>query len=253
MIRVPPAGQVDQVAVGPEPDHHPGPGGAEPELLPGHLHVPRRGNDPVELDRPAVPLRSWRPGREHRRGSPGLRLGRGALRPSRAGGSHRSTRSRCAAGTGANRSAGVTGTFSSSAWCGRSALYAPTQASTAAWASATEVNGPAMSRKSGRKVPWKRSTFPFWFGEAGAVSRWVMPLLAADLVEQHLAVPGAVPAEPVGELLAVVGVDLLRHPEPRQRLGQRQAHRPAGRPLDHLGDHAVAGVVIDRAPSVTPT
>ena len=25
-------------------------------------------------------------------------------------------------------------------------------------------------------MPWKRSTFPFWFGEAGAVSRWVMPL-----------------------------------------------------------------------------
>jgi hypothetical protein len=38
------------------------------------------------------------------------------------------------------------------------------------------VNGPATSRKSGRKVPWNRSTFPFWFGEAGAVSRWEMPL-----------------------------------------------------------------------------
>jgi hypothetical protein len=26
-------------------------------------------------------------------------------------------------------------------------------------------------------VPWKRSTFPFWLGEAGAVSRWVIPFL----------------------------------------------------------------------------
>ena len=48
------SGQVDQLAVGPEPDHRPGPGGAEPELLPGDPQVPRRGNHPVELDRPAV-------------------------------------------------------------------------------------------------------------------------------------------------------------------------------------------------------
>jgi hypothetical protein len=34
-----------------------------------------------------------------------------------------------------------------------------------------------MPGKPGRKVPWKRSTFPFWFGEAGAVSRRVMPFL----------------------------------------------------------------------------
>lgn len=48
-------GQVDQVAVSPEPDHRPRPGGTEPELLAGHLKVPRRGNDQVELDRPALP------------------------------------------------------------------------------------------------------------------------------------------------------------------------------------------------------
>ena len=24
-------------------------------------------------------------------------------------------------------------------------------------------------------MPWNRSTFPFWFGDAGAVSRWVIP------------------------------------------------------------------------------
>ena len=39
----------------------------------------------------------------------------------RAGGSH-SGSSRCSAGTGANRSDGVTGHFGSNAWCGRSQL-----------------------------------------------------------------------------------------------------------------------------------
>src|SRR5262249_9119928 len=51
-------GQMDQVGVSPESDHCPGPGGAEPELPPGYPHVPRRGNDPVELDRPTVPWRT---------------------------------------------------------------------------------------------------------------------------------------------------------------------------------------------------
>jgi hypothetical protein len=50
------------------------------------------------------------------------------------------------------------------------------------------------------------------------------PVPAANLVEQHL--PGAqtVLAEPVGELLAIVSQDLLGHPEPDQRLGQRHTH-----------------------------
>lgn len=26
-------------------------------------------------------------------------------------------------------------------------------------------------------MPWNRSTFPFWFGDAGSVNRWVMPFL----------------------------------------------------------------------------
>jgi len=51
-------------------------------------------------------------------------------------------------------------------------------------------------------------------------------VVAADPVEQHL--PAL--AEPVGELLAVVGEHLTRHAEPAQRGGERQAHRPAGRP-----------------------
>ena len=56
-------------------------------------------------------------------------------------------------------------------------MYSTTQASTAACAASIDVNGPASSRKSGPNVPWKRSTFPFWFGEAGAVSRCVIPFL----------------------------------------------------------------------------
>jgi hypothetical protein len=54
-------------------------------------------------------------------------------------------------------------------------------------------------------------------------------VLAADLVEQHLP---ALP-EAVGELLVVVGQDLLGHPEPDQRLRERQAHRPARGVLPH--------------------
>jgi hypothetical protein len=46
--------------------------------------------------------------------------------------------------------------------------------STRAWAASSEVNGPAAAI-SGRNVPWKRSTFPFWFGEAGAVNRCRIP------------------------------------------------------------------------------
>jgi len=66
-------------------------------------------------------------------------------------------------------------------------------------------------------------------------------VLAADLVEQHL--PAL--AEPIGELLTVVGQDLLGHPEPGQRRGQSQADCPAGGPLNHRGDDTEPGVVID--------
>lgn len=85
--------------------------GAEPELLPGYAEVPRRGNNSVKLDRPAVLRRAGRHGKAFRyRGTvSGLRLG--SVCAVRGAGSHRATRSRCAGGTGANLSAGVTGTF----------------------------------------------------------------------------------------------------------------------------------------------
>ena len=55
LIRVPPMNRWIRSHVGPEPDDLTGPGRAEPELLPGQLHVPRRRHDPVELDRPTRP------------------------------------------------------------------------------------------------------------------------------------------------------------------------------------------------------
>ena len=61
LIRAPPADRWISSAVGPEPDHDPGPGGAEPELPPGDPHVPRRRHHPVELHRAALPAGwSWR-------------------------------------------------------------------------------------------------------------------------------------------------------------------------------------------------
>jgi hypothetical protein len=69
-----------------------------------------------------------------------------------AGGVHSSNASLVRTGVGVNLSAGTTGTFSSRPWCGRSELYCSTQASTAACAASSEVNGPC-SLISGRKVP----------------------------------------------------------------------------------------------------
>src|SRR3954464_6308238 len=71
-------------------------------------------------------------------------------------------------------------------------------------------------------------------------------VLAADLVEQHFTGAGTVLAEPVGELLAVVRDDLLRHPELGQGLRQRKMHCPVGGSFHHLGDHAEPGMVVDR-------
>ena len=103
-------------------------------------------------------------------------IGGGVGAAASAGGSQTGSNARSASGTGLNRSAGVTGRSASNAWWGRSALYWATQASTAACASSTEVNGPRWSNSSRRKVRWNRSTFPVVVGDAGSVSRWAMPL-----------------------------------------------------------------------------
>src|SRR5690348_17092523 len=53
-------------------------------------------------------------------------------------------------------------------------------------------------------------------------------VLPADPLEHHLRRAG--PGEPAGELHAVVGEHPVRHAEPAQRLGERLADGPAGRP-----------------------
>ena len=68
-------------------------------------------------------------------------------------------------------------------------------------------------------------------------------VLPADPVEQHLGRrPG--PAEPAGELLAIVSEDFLRDPVLGQRGRERGADRPAGGPWNYRGDHQKPGVVI---------
>ncbi len=70
-------------------------------------------------------------------------------------------------------------------------------------------------------------------------------VLAADLVEQHLPAAGAIAAEPIRELLAVVRDHLLGCPIASQRLREGQTHRPRRRPLHHRGHHTEPGVIID--------
>ena len=65
-------------------------------------------------------------------------------------------------------------------------------------------------------------------------------VVPADPVEQHLA---ALP-ETISKLLAIVSEHLTGHPELAQRGGERQAHRPAGRPHHDLADHAEPGMII---------
>ena len=68
-------------------------------------------------------------------------------------------------------------------------------------------------------------------------------VLPADPLEQHLSRAG--PAEPAGELLAVVGEHLGGDPVLGHRGGERQADRPGGGPHDDGGDDAEPGVVVD--------
>ena len=88
---------------------------------------------------------------------------------------------------------------------------------------------------------WNRSIF-----RSGRRRRLGQPVgdavVAADLVEQHL--PAL--AEPVGELLAIVGEHLLRHPEPEPAPAANARHtaRPVARSTTRA-DHAEPGMVID--------
>ena len=66
-------------------------------------------------------------------------------------------------------------------------------------------------------------------------------VVAADPVEEHF--PAL--AEPVGELLAIVGQYLIGDAIAAQGLGEGQAHRPPGRFRDDPGGDAEPGVVID--------
>jgi hypothetical protein len=70
------------------------------------------------------------------------------------------------------------------------------------------------------------------------------PVAAADLVEQHLATAAAA-TEARGELLAVIGEDLLRRPIALKRFAEGQKDRAPGRALDHPREHAEPRVIID--------
>jgi hypothetical protein len=141
-------------------------------------------------------------------------------------GNHRPIRSRWLAGTGSNLSAGVTGSFSSSAWCGRGVVV---------------VRNPQIDcrLRLGHGREWagdieeigtERAVEPLHLPVLIRGGRGGQPVgdavLAADLVEQHLAVALAVPAEPISELLPV---ECRRRSPPAARTAP--APRPApGRP-----------------------
>lgn len=94
------------------------------------------------------------------------------------------------------------------------------------------------------QFPPQRLVEPFHLPGRGRRRRLGQPVddavLPADPIEHHL--PAL--AEPVGELLAVIGQHFLGHPEPAQPISKSQAHRPAGGPPDDLGDDAEPGMVV---------
>jgi hypothetical protein len=67
-------------------------------------------------------------------------------------------------------------------------------------------------------------------------------VLAADPIEQHLS--GARPAEAAGELAAIVGQDLGRHPIAGQGGGEGGTDRSAGGPRNQGGNHPEPGVIV---------
>jgi hypothetical protein len=95
------------------------------------------------------------------------------------------------------------------------------------------------------RVWWNRSTLPVVVGPRTAVSRWVVPF-SRQIRSNSTSAGRGLPNRPVN-CSGVAGQHLVRHAVAAQRGGERRAHRPAGRPLDQGGDHAVAGVVVQAA------
>jgi hypothetical protein len=69
------------------------------------------------------------------------------------------------------------------------------------------------------------------------------PVVPQELFEQHL--DPARLGETAGELDPVIGQDLSGQPPGRQALHQRLTHRLASRLEHQMGDHAIAGMVVD--------
>jgi hypothetical protein len=182
-------GQVDHVAVDPELHQLADPGGAEPELLPADRQVPRRAHNPLALDRllglagrtryrhdlvdrrghgflcganalvrnPRLGGRCirdrlegrWQPQRQH-----SALLSRHGREPLRRG-------DRRLLVEGLVRPIGVV-------------LVHPRI--DGGLSSLDRFERALLVEELGTEGAWHRSTFPFWFGEASAVSRWVIPL-----------------------------------------------------------------------------
>ena len=218
-----------------------GPRRAQPELVPAQAHVPRRRHHLVQLDRRTRP-----------RHPPAHRLRVRLDRPSIAGAGGAGGATSSAGGSHSSQPAGV-------GWCepvGRHHRHLLVQglvrpvgvvfADPRIDRCLRRLDRPersATSRISGRKVPWKRSTFPFWFGDAGSVSRWVIPLWRQILSNNTSPAPLR-PNRSVNCLPLSV-ITSSGTPNRASACGERQTHRPAGRPLHHRGHHTEPGMVID--------
>ena len=134
--------------------------------------------------------------------------------------------SRSASGPAVNRSAGQAMSRPDAAgWCCTRPPRHPTRPA--------PRPGPRTGPRR-RAAPGAGSVEPLDLPRRGRRTRLGQPVgdavVAADPVEQHLTAL----AEPGGELLAIVGQHLLRHPERLQRLDKGQADRPAGGPRHDL-------------------
>jgi hypothetical protein len=105
------------------------------------------------------------------------------------------------------------------------------------------ANGPCTVSSSCCRVWCSRSIFPVVVGDLGLVRQWVMPFSPADPFEQHLRRAG--PAEPPGELLAVVAEHFGGNPVLLHCRHERQAHRAGSGPQYDGGDDAEPGMVIN--------